>query len=347
MSVAEKGLEQKKLTASEVFTTKVMNEFYSDSGELALTNFQKRLVGNYFVGVDASLKMAEEKRLKKSEKYRDSVPVTWQNINMSKLARDVVACARIGYDPAQKNHINLVPYKNNTTGKYDIGFIEGYRGLELKGTKYGLNVPDAVIVEVVYSTDKFRSIKKDARNKYENYEFEITNDFDRGQIVGGFYYHVFSENPERNKLVVMSLKEIEKRRPQYASVEFWGGEKDVWEKDPETGRNKKNGTEHVDGWYEKMVWKTVYRAAYNDITIDSQKIDNDYLRLSQMESDVEQSRVNDEIRQNANQKVIDVDFSVHDEAPNDDAPPKEPQQTSLDVGGEETKRQPTATEAPF
>ena len=39
---------------------------------------------------------------------------------------------RIGLDPSQKNHINPIPYKNNAKNKYDIGFIEGYRGIELK-----------------------------------------------------------------------------------------------------------------------------------------------------------------------------------------------------------------------
>jgi len=300
-------LAEKKLTASEAFTTKVMSEFGSGVGEIALTNFQKRLVGNYFIGLDSALKMAEEKRLKKSEKYRDAVPVTWPNVNMQKLARDVVACARVGFDPAQKNHINMVPFKNGTTGKYDISFIEGYRGIEMKAEKYGLRAPDAVIVEVVYSTDKFRSIKKDARNKYENYEFEITNDFERGDVVGGFYYHIYSENPEKNKLVVMSIKDIEKRKPAYASTEFWGGEKPVYKDGKKTADN-----EIVDGWYEKMVWKTLYRAAFSDITIDSQKIDDDYLRLSQMEGDIEQSRAEQEIHENANQQPIDVEYQFHD-----------------------------------
>ena len=339
-------LAKKELTASERFTNKVMSEYGSGVGEVALTNFQKRLVGNYFIALDATLKTTEEKRLKKSEKYRDAVPVTWEHINMSKLARDVVACARVGFDPAQKNHIHMVPYKNNTTGQYDIGFIEGYRGLELKATKYGLNDPDAVIVEIVYSTDKFRSIKKDARNKYENYEFEVTNDFDRGDIVGGFYYHVYSENPERNKLVVMSLKEVEKRKPQYASVEFWGGEKPVYKDGKKTG-----DTEIVDGWYEKMVWKTLYRAAYSDITIDSQKIDDDYLRLSQMEHDVEQAKVDEEITQNANKQTIDIDYHhvpEPQESPADEAQ-QGAQQSSFDVGDQtqNAKREPAAARAPF
>lgn len=282
------------------FMNKVITEFGNSAGAITLTDFQQRLAQNYFISLDGSLRAAEEKRLKKSEQYRDPLPVTWANVNMEGLARNVVACARVGLDPAQKNHINMMPFKNNATGKYDIVFIEGYRGIELKATKYGLDVPDAVIVELVYTNDKFRSIKKSLRNPVESYEFEVVDDFDRGEIKGGFYYHAYSKNPEKNKLVVFNLKEIEKRKPRYASVEFWGGEKDVWE------NKKKTGTEHVDGWYEKMCWKTVYRAAYADITIDSQKIDSDYLLLKQNESALTDSTIAAEIAENANGEMLQI-----------------------------------------
>lgn len=294
------ALAKKEPTQSERFMTKVIAEFGSSVGEVALTNFQKRLAQNYFIALDAVLKAAEEKRLKKSEKYRDPLPVIWSNVNMDKLARDVVACARIGFDPSQPNHINLIPFKNNNTGKYDIVFLEGYRGIGLKAVKYGLDVPDHVTIELVYSNDYFVPIKKDANHPYEGYEFEIRNPFDRGTILGGFYYHSYTKTPEKNKLVMMSIKEIEKRKPDHASPEFWGGEKDKWES------GKKVGTEKVDGWYEKMCWKTVYRAAFNDITIDSQKIDDDYLRLKQMESDFAEAEVEREINDKANKNVIDI-----------------------------------------
>lgn len=302
-------LAKKEATQSERFMLKVINEFGSSVGEVALTHFQKRLAQNYFIAIDGALKSAEEKRLKKTEKYRDLVPVTWANVNMEKLAQNVVAMARIGYDPAQKNHINMMPFKNNSLQKYDIVFIEGYRGLELKAKKYALDPPDYVIVELVCKNDHFKSIKRDATHHFDHYEFDIVSDFDRGEIIGGFYYHVYTDNHEKNKLVVMPMKEILKRKPDHASPEFWGGQKDVW-KD-----GKKSGVEEVEGWFEKMAYKTIYRAAYADITIDSQKIDSDYLALKQMESDYELRAVEDEIDANANKTVIDVDY---EDIPNPD-----------------------------
>lgn len=298
------AMTQRELTQSERFMKKVVSEFSASVGTIALTDFQRRLAQNYFIALDAVLKTTEEKRLKKAEKYRDPLPVTWANVNMEKLARDVVAMARVGFDPAQPNHINLIPFKNNNTNKYDIAFIEGYRGIELKATKYGLDVPDNVIVELVYSTDKFRSIKKDWKNECEGYEFEVTNPFDRGEIIGGFYYHQYTQKPEKNKLVTMSIKDILKRKPDHASPEFWGGQKDKWE------NGQKVGKEQVEGWYEKMCWKTVYRAAYSDITIDSQKIDDDYLRLKQLEAEYAEAEVAQEVRENANREVIDIESEV-------------------------------------
>lgn len=306
---AEKTIVQAEQTMSERFMHKVLAEFNSGVGDVALTDFQKRLAQNYFIAIDAALKTAEENRLSKNKWQKDAnkhenTPVTWANVNMALLARNVVAYARVGLDPSQKNHINLIPFKDNGSGKYNIVFIEGYRGLELKAKKYGLDVPDAVIVELVYSNDFFLPIKKDRNNKVESYEFQVKNAFDRGAIVGGFYYHIYSDKPEKNRLTVMTLKDIEKRKPPYASAEFWGGEKDVWENGKKTGKKK------IEGWLDQMCLKTIYRAAYNGITIDSQKIDDDYLKLSQMERTINESKVAAEIAANANAEALDIESEV-------------------------------------
>jgi recombination protein RecT len=286
MTTQNTQVATQELSQSERFSKMVIKEFSSNNGSVALTNFQKRLVQNYFISTDMALKKAEENRMKKQEQYRDTVPVIWQNVNMEALAVNVVSCARIGYDPALPNHINMVPYKNNTTQKYDVGFVPGYRGKELMATKYGLNIPADVVVELVYSTDVFKVIKKDLNNSVESYHFEVVAPFERGEIIGGFYYHVF-EDKTRNKLMFYSKHEIDKRKPAYASAEFWGGVKDKWVKDPATGKNKKEGTEVIEGWYAEMAWKTLCRAAYGAITIDSQKIDDDYIRLTEIESKVD------------------------------------------------------------
>lgn len=286
---------------SERFTNAVVKEFSSNNGAVTITPFQKKLCQNYFIKIDQTLKDAEKKRLAKSEEYRDALSLTWDNVNMAKLAVDVIAFSSVELDPTQPNHINMIPYKNTANNKYDMGFVIGYRGMELKAKKYGLEVPTDVVVELVYSNDVFKQFKKDRNNQVETYQFEVVNDFNRGEVIGGFWYHDFADFPEKNKLKVFSLKDIEKRKPAYASAEFWGGEKDKW-----VG-GKKVGKEKIEGWFEEMALKTISRNAYNAITIDSKKIDDNYLSIIQKESDMKDAIVQNEVIAGANKEPLDFD----------------------------------------
>ncbi len=294
-----------KLSPSERFTNKVMSLFPNGGNkEVNLTTLQKKLINNYFIKLDGALKESEVKRLAKPEQYRDALPYGWENVNMNKLALDVIAFSEIGLDPLQPNHINPIPYKNSKTNKFDITFIPGYDGIEIKAVRYGLNPPDNAIIELVYSTDEFKQVKKDANNPVETYTFNVTNEFDRGDLVGGFYYHIYNDEPTKNKLVVMSKKDIEKRKPKYAAAEFWGGEKDKWVD------GKKKGKEKVEGWYDRMCWKTVKRACWSEINIDPVKIDNHLQRVLINEQEVVLGRVQKNIDENANQEIIDIDSEV-------------------------------------
>lgn len=303
------GVQKHEPTASERFTNAVMKEFSATVGDVGnITNFQRKVIHNYFIKLDMNLKAAELKRLAKKEENRDPVAITWANVNMQQLALDVISFSSIGLDPLQKNHINLIPYKNNNTQKYDITFIMGYDGVELKARKYGFDVPDDVVIELVYSNDVFKIHKKSKDNSVESYTFEVGNAFDRGDVIGGFWYHVYYDNPEKNKLRVFTLAQIEKRKPKYASVEFWGGEKDVWE------NKKKIGTEKVEGWFEEMIWKTLKRSAYDSITIDSEKIDEHFVKAIQAEREMDSDRVtmevNSKINNNANKEELSFEDAV-------------------------------------
>lgn len=286
-------------TYSEKFTGMVLREFQAISPGSELTQFQKRLCQNYFIKLDQVLKAAETKRMAKSEKYRDSLALKWQNVNLEKLALDVVSFSSVGLDPLQPNHLHLIPYKNNATNKYDFGFIIGYRGSELKAKKYGLDVPDEVIVELVYQNDKFKQIKKDINNPIESYIFEVVDDFNRGPLIGGFYYFSYKDE-KKNKIRVFTKADIEKRKPAYASADFWGGDKDKWE------GGQKVGTEKIEGWYDEMAYKTLVRAAYNSITIDSAKIDEAYQHMLSADIDLKEVQVQQEILANANKTELSI-----------------------------------------
>lgn len=291
--------QEKTLSPSEKFTQTVLKEFHNPGSEpLELTNFQRKLINNYFIKLDSVLIDSEVKRMSKSEQYRDPLPFTWGNVNLRKLSRDVVAYSMIGLDPLQKNHINPIPYKNGKTNKYDITFIEGFNGLEIKAKKYGFDAPEEVLFELKYSTDKFKSFKKNINNKIESYDFEIIDDFNRGELQGGFYYMMY-ENKEKNKLVVLNREQIEKRIPEYASAEFWGGEKDEYQNGKKTGNKIK-----VEGWEEEMFMKTLKRHCWNSINIDSQKIDDYLMQIITNENDKVPNEVAEKISQHANKEEI-------------------------------------------
>ena len=296
-------------TPSERFSEMVIREFAGTGGKISITASQQRLISNYFISLDQTLKLAEEKRLNTDEKYRAKLSLEWKNINMERLATDVVACARVGLDPALPNHLALIPYNNKHTGKYDISFREEYRGKEVVAKKYGLDIPDDVVIELVYEKDVFTTIKKDKDNPTETYTFKVSDSFNRGEIIGGFWYHKFKGDPSKNKLMTYSRAQLEKYRPEKASAEFWGGEKDNWVWDAEKQKNVKKGTIRIEGWVPEMLYKTLYHRAYNAITLDSRKIDDDFIKISIMEREAIETLedgVCKEIAENANQKIIDI-----------------------------------------
>lgn len=320
-------------TNSERFTEKVMAEFKGSANGAELSQSQKRLIQNYFMAIDQILKTSEEKRLSKSEEYRDDLAFEWKNVNLQILALRVVAWAKVGLDPMQPNHLNPIPYKNKRTNLYDITFMPGYRGLELKSSKYGFDVPSNITIELVYKTDNFVPIKKDRNNKVENYIFEVMNPWERGEIVGGFYYKEFNEYPEKNKLVFYTVAELEKRKPKYAAAEFWGGEVDKWE------NKKKVGKEKIEGWKPEMLWKTIARAAWNSITIDPQKIDDEFMTLLEAEKEASVSLNEYEVDKNANKGNLAFDDAeiIEEIKPNQLAAPV-PQETVNESAKVETRK---------
>lgn len=295
----ENQAQKKELTASERFTGMVINEFQGNVGQLNLNEYQKQLIRNYFIGIDNALKIAEERRSYSKKKANDPA-ITWQNVNMNKLAVDVVQNAKLGLDMAVTNHLSVVPYLNGKTNKYDLNLMPGYEGLRYVAIKYAIYPIIDIRVELIHKNDKFKMTSK---NNVECYEFDIENPFDRGEVIGGFGY-IRYQDETRNKLVVMSKAELLKRKPSTAAAEFWGGEKDKWE------NGKKVGTETIEGWQEEMLYKTMVRATCKKVPLDPKKINESYIYV--MESaenyyvESQEDKVNQEIEENANKELIDI-----------------------------------------
>ena len=91
------------------FTKKVLAQFASNTGsQIAVTEFQRRLIQGYFIQIDRALAVAEEARVAKNAKNRDhkwdeTLPVTWKFVNLQDLAMDLVRYARMGLDMQCEN----------------------------------------------------------------------------------------------------------------------------------------------------------------------------------------------------------------------------------------------------
>ena len=321
--------EQKLLPAnnSEQFTSKVLREFGSTAGAIQVTDYQRQLIQGYFIAIDRALKAAEEKRLYKNTNnsdhtYDDPNPITWNTVDLNALALDVVHYARMGLDMMQSNHLSAIPFKNNNktcktgTKMYTVTLMPGYSGIQYIAFKYALEKPISVTTELVYSSDTFKPLKRNRENKVESYVFEINNAFDRGEIVGGFGYIEYKE-PEKNKLVIMTLKDIMKRRPEKAAGEFWGGTKTVWEK----GKKKEVET---DGWLEEMCLKTLKREVYSakNMPRDPKKIDDAYQHMKLQEIRMTEIETQELIDSNSGQIVIDIENESMTEVKEDTKPEK-------------------------
>lgn len=295
-----------QLATSEKFTNKVLKEFGGNvAGALQVTNYQRTLIQGYFIVIDRALKAAEEERIRKNtnnkdHKYDNDLPINWNTVNLNDLALDLVHYARMGLDMTQDNMLFPIPYKNNKRNLYDVNLMEGYNGIRYIAEKYAVEVPTATTIEVVYSTDSFHPVKKGKDTRVESYEFTINNAFDRGEIVGGFAYLEFSD-PTRNELIIMSMKDILKRKPQYASANFWGGKTKEWQ-------NGKQVETETEGWLDEMVRKTIIREAFSakHLPRDPKKVDDSYQYMKMREARYAEIEAQAEITAHANTTFIDT-----------------------------------------
>ncbi|SKA11250.1 recombinase RecT [Megasphaera cerevisiae] len=282
MAKNEVAKATRELTLSERFTQKVLSEFGNTAGEIRVSSYQRALVQNYFIAIDRMLRTAEDDRTRKNannkdHKYDNELAYIWKNINLNELSLDIVHYARLGLDMMESNHLFPIPYKNKKNQKYDITFMVGYNGIKYIAENYALEKPKGVRIELVHKEDHFKPIKKSRGNDIETYEFDIENPFDRGPIVGGFGYIEY-DDPTKNELVMMSMADITKRKPEYASANFWGGEVKEWQHGKQVEVKK-------EGWLEEMCTKTLIREVYSakHIPRDPRKVDDSYQRMKDQE----------------------------------------------------------------
>jgi recombination protein RecT len=260
-------------TMSARFTSMVVREFGSTVGTLALTPHQQRLAQHLFIGIDNSLRELDAKRIKDGR--TNQAPIVWSNINMDKLALDAVHRIELGLDALIPGHIYPIPYFNGKTQKYDLDLRIGYVGKDYYRRAMAVDPPVDIVYQLVHEKDTFKPIMKGAGNDIESYEFEITNPFDRGDVIGGFGYIMY-DNPAKNKLVIVSKADFDKSKKAAKSDMFWKP-------------------------YEKeMQFKTLVTRVTSKLAVDPEKVSAAYTA-------VELDDNGREIQEMANQDFIDVE----------------------------------------
>ena len=280
-------------TYSQRFTNMVVKEFGSEVGTMELTPYQKRLAQHMFIAVDTQLKNLEAKRLDQGGADKGTA-IVWQNVNMTKLAIDAVHRVELGLDALIPNHIHPIPYFNKRMKKYDLDLRIGYAGKDCYRRKVALDTPIDIIYELVHKDDVFKPIKKSLTNN-ESYEFEITNPFDRGEVVGGFGYIMY-EDQRKNRLIIVTKTDFDKSKKLAKSDTFWKNHE------------------------REMQYKTLVHRTVEKIGIDPEKVNASFMKVEIDDTIQDADR---EVEENANKgfmgeegevgEVVEAEFSATEE----------------------------------
>lgn len=233
----------KDLTPKERFNNYVQKQYAGEVGRLDLTDHDTTLIQHLYICCDAAFKEADARR------KQDSPPVTWQNVNMEKLAIDAVHRIKLGLDALVPGHIYPICYFNGKTKKYDIDLRIGYKGEQFYLMKSSMNPIRNIYLQLVYGNEKLVWHPKGRGNPVESYDLIVADDpFNRGELRGGFAYIEY-EDEVQNKLIIMSKADFDKRRRLSGSDKFWGP------------------------YYDKMCLKTLVHELAGEIVLDPEKID--------------------------------------------------------------------------
>ncbi len=305
-------------TTSARFVSMVEQQFASEMGAgLAWTEYEKTLAQHLFLKVDAQLAALEAKRLDGNNAEK-TTPITWQNVNLPKLALDGVHRISLGLDALIPNHVHPIPYWNKRISKYDLDLRIGYVGKDFCRRKLAVEEPVDVIYELVYSTDKFKPIMRSRTNEIEGYEFEIVNPFDRGKVIGGFVYIIYAD-PKKNRLVMVTERDFQRAESAARTKDFWGADKSQIE----------------------MKYKTMVHRVTDKLPLDPRKVNaKSYAYVEAQEAD---ASFEQQVADDANGQVIDTTATAVDDG---QAPAADNSAPSATVNAPAQQTTATAATAP-
>ena len=229
------------MATTEKTETDLKPKFLTKVQEFGCSN--EKLAGNFFTAIDLAIKKSEADRA--SNQYKANDPkIKWAVINFDDVLQKSIAYSNLGIDPLAKDMLSFIFYKNKSLG-YDITFVEGVKCMETLARRYGINCPENITVELIYSNDEFSLIKKDISNPEDGYILNIKTPFDRGSIVGGVSLSEY-KNTKYNKSRLMTRKDILKRT--------------------------KETTAFFKNWEEEMCEKTIAKNAWSKVVLNTTEL---------------------------------------------------------------------------
>jgi hypothetical protein len=306
--------------ATDAFVAKIQRNFQG-AGEQAVrwTDLQARLAQHLAVKTEMALDAHEIKRQKNPQKKNDP-PVTWENVNMESLMIKAKNCIDLELDAAMPNHVNVVPYLNGRTKKYDVDVRPGYEGVLHSKKKFALVPPTDVICKLAFDGDEFEIAYNEAGG--EEPRFKPKSYFKPGPVIGGFG-HIKFANPALNRVIVVDEYEFEKARKAAQSKDFWGGEFYERKWNDEARRYENVGEPAYDSKFERdMQYKTVVLRVCKHLKLDPAKVNSDaWIAMEAAEVDAISAGVAEDIAENANAKELPA--PQPQEEPAEPAPEKE------------------------
>jgi recombination protein RecT len=307
-------------TVSEKFVQRVERQFVAEmGGGINWSPLQKSLAQHLYVAIDNALQAAEIRRSGNKNKANDP-PITWDNVNMAKLAFDAVHRISLELDAAIKNHIFVIPYLNNRTKKYDLDLRIGYGGVDHTRRKFSTDKILDITYQLVYEGDKF-SIDRSAG--WEQPVYEPKDYFQPGPVVGGFGYIQY-DNPRLNRVIVVQFREFEKAMKASMGVDFWGGVQRVWD---DKAKRMVDG-EYDEKFKQEMMYKTIVHRVCAKIGLDPAKVNAASLAaIREADESAVLARLDTEELEQANKQSLGVrdenvlDGEIIPEEPNGESEP--------------------------
>lgn len=247
----------KQETLSSRFIEHVQKEFVSAIGnQTEFTEHERKLATNFYIYADNQLKEFEAKRIKDN---KSGSPYEWSNVNMAKLAVDVVHRIRLGLDALIKNHLHIVPYWNKKRSQYNLDIRIGYVGKLFIAKQMSIEPIRDIRLYMVHENDRFVFEQINGLEPRETFSFDIKDPFNRGAIKGGFGF-IRYEDESLNKVVLVSEEEFKKAQNVAKSSNFWRD------------------------WGDRMRFKTLAHRVSDAVRIDPRKVHDSFYQVQEEDS---------------------------------------------------------------